>query len=68
MLTVTTPMRVQSLHIKLKWICQGEKENYDLEKLRIYLDGDTPLVSSLYQLFMNAQTSRMRRRLWPHEC
>ena len=42
------------LGIKLKWTCQGEKESYDLEKLRLYLDGDTPLVSSLYQLFMNA--------------
>ncbi|REL26643.1 type VI secretion system baseplate subunit TssF [Thalassotalea euphylliae] len=41
------------LFIKFKWICQGEKENYDLEKLRVYLDGDTPLVSSLYQLLMS---------------
>lgn len=40
------------LVIKLKWICQGEKDNYDLEKLCLYLDGDTPLVSSLYQLLM----------------
>ncbi|MCP4321577.1 MAG: type VI secretion system baseplate subunit TssF, partial [Alteromonadales bacterium] len=42
------------LRFKVKWICQGEKENYDLTKLRLYLDGDTPLVSGLYHLLMNA--------------
>ncbi|MBU2894383.1 type VI secretion system baseplate subunit TssF [Colwellia sp. D2M02] len=42
------------LRFKVKWICQGEKENYDLSKLRLYLDGDTPLVSGLYHLLMSA--------------
>lgn len=42
------------LRFKVKWICQGEKENYDLTQLRLYLDGDTPLVSGLYHLLMSA--------------
>lgn len=42
------------LRFKIKWVCQGEKENYDLSKLRLYLDGDTPLVSGLYHLLMSA--------------
>jgi len=41
------------LRFKIKWICQGEKENYDLSALRLYLDGDTPLVSGLYHLLMS---------------
>ncbi|GAA0820359.1 type VI secretion system baseplate subunit TssF [Colwellia asteriadis] len=42
------------LRFTVKWICQGEKESYDLSKLRLYLDGDTPLVSGLYHLLLSA--------------
>ncbi|MCJ8320799.1 MAG: type VI secretion system baseplate subunit TssF [Colwellia sp.] len=42
------------LRFTVKWICQGDKENYDLTKLRLYLDGDTPLVSGVYHLLMSA--------------
>jgi len=42
------------LRIKLKWNCQGEVENFDLSSLRFYLNGDTPLVSSLYHLMLTA--------------
>ena len=38
------------LRIGLKFICQGERSNFDLSKLNFYLRGDTPLCSALFQL------------------
>jgi len=38
------------LRIGLKFICQGERTNFDLSKLNFYLRGDTPLCSALFQL------------------
>ncbi len=40
------------LTLKIKWLCHGDKQHYDLSKLRLYLDGDTPLVSGLYHFLM----------------
>ena len=38
------------LRIGLKFVCQGERSNFDLSKLNFYLRGDTPLCSALFQL------------------
>lgn len=38
------------LTLKFEWCCQGEKQKYNLENMRLYLLGDTPLCSSLFQL------------------
>jgi len=43
------------LSIRFKWICQGDRDSYNLDTLRLYLDGDTPLVSSLYQLLLTSE-------------
>ncbi|WP_448565343.1 type VI secretion system baseplate subunit TssF [Thalassotalea ganghwensis] len=47
------------LKITFKWACQGELENYDLSRLRLYLDGDTPLVTALYQLLLTSDKEVM---------
>ena len=38
------------LRIGFKFVCQGERSNFDLSKLNFYLRGDTPLCSALFQL------------------
>ncbi|GAA58920.1 type VI secretion system protein ImpG [Pseudoalteromonas sp. BSi20652] len=38
------------LRIGLKFVCQGERSNFDLSTLNFYLRGDTPLCSALFQL------------------
>lgn len=38
------------LRIGLKFVCQGERTNFDLSKLNFYLRGDTPLCSALFLL------------------
>lgn len=42
------------LRIGLKFVCQGERKNYDLSNLQFYLRGDTPLCSSLFKLLQTA--------------
>lgn len=38
------------LRIGLRFVCQGERKNYDFSNLQFYLRGDTPLCSSLFKL------------------
>lgn len=43
------------LRIGLRFVCQGERKNYDLANLQFYLRGDTPLCSSLFKLLKTAE-------------
>ncbi|NTS77913.1 type VI secretion system baseplate subunit TssF [Catenovulum sp. SM1970] len=40
------------LKLTFKWACQGDRSNYDLSKINLYLCGDTPLASSLFQFLL----------------
>lgn len=44
------------IRIRLAWRCQGETADYHLNNLRFYLQGDTPLCSSLFHFLTTAHT------------